>query len=148
MKRRFMLLYKCYREKKGLALESDSDEGGVHDFDKDDAALIAKIKMMVKAQPIDYNTLGVKKQDSQANQISDLESIKEDEEESDGFGEKKKTVDTKQECQTYVQEKTEATVVKDFLTDYLRKMMLIRSFLTEVALRRRFKKKQRALIKM
>ena len=38
---------------------------------------------MVQSKPIDYNTLGLKKQDSHANNISDLESIKEDGEESE-----------------------------------------------------------------
>ena len=42
--------------------------------------------MMVNKPAIDYNQLGVRKKDSQANEISDLESIKEDDEESDGFG--------------------------------------------------------------
>jgi len=148
MKRRFMLLYKCYREKKGLERGDDSNSDGVQDYDREDAAMIAKIRMMVAAKPIDYDSIGVKKQDSQANHISDLESIKEDDEESDDFGSKTKTVNTKEQCEEFVQEKVEDTVVKDFLTDYLRKMMLIREFLTEVALRRRFKKKQRALIKM
>ena len=39
--------------------------------------------MAVQAKPIDYGMLGVKKQESQDNNISDLESIKENDEESD-----------------------------------------------------------------
>ena len=76
MKRRYMLLYRHFRHKKygepldgaGGARDSDSDPGQLEDYyDKEDAALIAKIKMMVKAKPIDYNSLGVKKQDSHVN---------------------------------------------------------------------------------
>ena len=97
MKRRFMLVWKLYRKKKyGADIDEESDyEDDVQDYDKEDAALIAKIKMMIKKEPIDYNKLGVVKQDSQANHISDLESIKEDDEESDGFGSAQKGIRSK-----------------------------------------------------
>ena len=85
MKRRFMLLYQIFRQKKygqpvQKKLNADIEE--VEDFGED-AALIAQIKLMVQKKPIDYNTLGLKKQDSHENNISDLESIKEDGEESE-----------------------------------------------------------------
>ena len=54
MKRRYMLLYKHFRHKKygeplDGAKDSDSDLGELEDYyDKEDAAFIAKIKMMVK----------------------------------------------------------------------------------------------------
>lgn len=73
MKRRFMILYKLYRSKKyGEPVDSNGgynnfDLAEVEDYDKDDAVFIAKIKLMVKAEPIDYNKIGLKKQDSHAN---------------------------------------------------------------------------------
>lgn len=84
MKRRFMLLYQIFRQKKygqpvQKKLNADIEE--VEDFGED-AALIAQIKLMVQKKPIDYNTLGLKKQEND-NNISDLESIKEDGEESE-----------------------------------------------------------------
>ena len=154
MKRRYMHLFKLFRHKKygeplDGARDSNSDLGELEDYyDKEDAAFIAKIKMMVKSKPIDYDAICVKKQDSQANQISDLESIKEDEEESDEFGLNRKIVRSKQEYEDHVFEKIEDTVVTDMLKDYLSKMLKIKEFLTEIALRRRFKKKQRAIIKI
>ena len=46
----------------------------VEDFGED-AAFIAQIKLMVQSKPIDYNAIGLKKQVSNDNNISDLESI-------------------------------------------------------------------------
>ena len=84
-----MMLYRFFRQKKygePLYGVKQVDEDEVEDYDqynKEDAALIAQIKMAVQAKPIDYGKLGIKKQESQDNNISDLESIKEDDEESD-----------------------------------------------------------------
>ena len=76
MRRRFMLLYKHYRFKKygepvdakGTAAAGyNFDLAEVEDYDKEDAAFLAKIKLMVKAEPIDYDRIGLKKQDSHVN---------------------------------------------------------------------------------
>ena len=82
-------MYRLFRLKKygePISGNTNKEEDEVEDFDqynKEDAALIAQIKMAVQAKPIDYGRLGIKKQESQENNISDLESIKEDDEESD-----------------------------------------------------------------
>ena len=88
MKRRFMLLYQIFRMKKYGEPVTKKPNADLEEVDEvedfgEDAALIAQIKLMVQSKPIDYNAIGLKKQVSNDNNISDLESIQEDGEESE-----------------------------------------------------------------